>query len=36
MWGGPQEYIAYEFIFTFPAVSPISSLSNLDGFSDGW
>ena len=36
MWRGPQEYIAYEFVLTSPAVTNVSSLSNLDGFQDGW
>ena len=35
MWRGPQEYIAYEFVLTFPAVSRMSGSSNLDSFPDG-
>ena len=31
----PQEYVAYEFVPTFPAVSCISDSSNLDSFCDG-
>ena len=36
MYRGPLEYIAYELVPTFPAVSYISGLSNLDSFRDGW
>ena len=36
MWRGPQEYIAYEFVLTSPAVSHMSGLFNLDSFHDGW
>ena len=35
MCRGPQEYIAYEFILTSPAVSHMSDSSNLDSFRDG-
>ena len=35
VWRCPQEYIAYEFIFTFPAVSHMSGLFNFDSFRDG-
>ena len=33
---GPWEYITYEFILIYPAVSCMSGLSNLGGFRDGW
>ena len=36
MWWGSQEYVAYGFVFTSPAVSHMSSLSNFDSFRDGW
>ena len=36
MWRGPREYITYEFVLTFPAVSCMSGLSHLDSFRDGW
>ena len=36
MWRGSQEYITYEFILTFPAVSHMSGLSNFDSFHTGW
>ena len=36
MWWGPQEYIAYEFVLTSPAVFRMSGSSNLDSFRDGW
>ena len=36
MWRGLQEYIAYEFALTFPAVSRMSGSSNSDSFRDGW
>ena len=32
IWRGSLEYIAYEFVLTFPAVSHISRSSNLDSF----
>ena len=32
----PQEYIAYEFVLTSPAVSCMSGSSNEDSFRDGW
>ena len=35
MWGGPLENITYELIPASPAVSCMSSLSNLDSFRDG-
>ena len=35
MWKGPQEYIAYEFVLTSPAVSSVSGPSDLDSFRDG-
>ena len=35
MWRGPLEYIAYEFVFTSPAVSCMSGSSNLNSFLDG-
>ena len=35
LWRGPQEYVAYEFVFTSPAVSHMSGLFNLDSFCDG-
>ena len=35
VWRGPLEYIAYEFVLASPAMS-CKSLSNLDGFRDGW
>ena len=34
MWRDPREYIAYEFILTFPAVSRMSGSSHLDTFRD--
>ena len=34
MWGGPQEYVTYEFTSTSPAVSHMSG-SNSDNFRDG-
>ena len=36
MWRGPQEYVAYEFALTSPAVSGMSGSSNLDSFRDEW
>ena len=30
MWRGPQDYIAYKFVPTFPAMSRMSGSSNLD------
>ena len=36
MWKGSQEYIAYEFVLTSPAVSRMSGSSNVDNFRDGW
>ena len=36
MWKVPLENIAYEFVLTFPAVSRMSFLSNLNSFRDGW
>ena len=36
MWRGLLEYIAYEFVLTFPAVSSMSGSSNFDSFCDGW
>ena len=36
MCWGPQEYIIYEFVPTSPAVSRMSSSSNLHNFPDGW
>ena len=36
MWRGPKEYITYEFVPTFPAVSFMSGSSNLDSFRDRW
>ena len=36
VWRGPQEYIAYEFGLTSPAVSSMSSSYNLDSLWDGW
>ena len=36
MLRGPQEYITYELVPTFPAVSRMSGSSNLDSFRDGW
>ena len=35
MWEGLQEYIAYDFILTSPAVARMSGLSNLDVFMMG-
>ena len=32
MWRGPLEYITFEFVLTFPAVSRMSGSSNLDSF----
>ena len=32
MWRGPQDYITYELVPTFPAVSCMSSSSNFDSF----
>ena len=34
--GGPQKYIAYEFVLISPALSRMSGSSNLDSFCDGW
>ena len=34
MCGGPQEYITYEFVPAFPAVSCVSGSSNLNSFRD--
>ena len=36
MWWGSQQYVAYEFILTSPAVSHVSGSSNLNSFRDGW
>ena len=36
MWRGPQEYVAYEFVLTSPAVTCMSGSSNFDSFRDGW
>ena len=36
MWRGPQEYITYELVPTFPAVSHMSGSSNFDSFRGGW
>ena len=36
MWKDPRGYIAYEFVFTSPAVSRISGSSNSDSFRNGW
>ena len=36
MWRDPQEYVAYEFVPTSPAVYRISGSSILDSFYDGW
>ena len=36
MWRGPQEYHAYKFVLTFPAVFCMSGSSNLDSFRDGY
>ena len=36
MWRGPHEYITFELIPTSPAVSCMSSSSDLDSFHDGW
>ena len=36
MWWGSQEYVAYEFVLTSPAVSCMSGSSNLVSFHDGW
>ena len=33
---GPQEYTAYESVFTSPAVPHMFGSSNLDSFRDGW
>ena len=35
MCGGPQEYIAYELVLAYPAVSCVSGSSNLYSFRDG-
>ena len=35
MWRRTQEYVAYEFVFTSPEWSCMSSSSNLDSFCDG-
>ena len=35
MWRGPLEYVAYEFVPTFPAVSRMFRSSNLNSFRDG-
>ena len=35
IWRGPQEYVTYEFVPTSPAVSCMSSSSNLDSFRSG-
>ena len=35
MWGGPQEYVPYEFVPTSPVVSHMSASSNFDSFRDG-
>ena len=35
MWRGSQEYVAYEFVPTSPAVYRMSGLFNLDSFPDG-
>ena len=36
IWRSPPEYVTYEFVLTSPAVSRMSSSSNLDSFRDGW
>ena len=36
MWGGPLEYITYEFVPASPAVSCMCDSSNFDSFGDGW
>ena len=36
MWRGPLEYFSYQLVLTSPAVSRMSSLSNLDSFRGGW
>ena len=36
MWRSQQEYVAYELVFTSPAVSRMSGSSNLDSFLDVW
>ena len=36
IWGGPQEYVTYEFISTSPVVSRMFGSSKLDSFRDGW
>ena len=36
MWRGAQEYIAYEFVLTSPAVSRMSASSDSDSFHDWW
>ena len=36
VWRRPLEYIAYEFVLTFSAMSCMSGSSNLDVFLDGW
>ena len=36
MWRGPQEYIAYEFVLIYPAVSCKSGSSHLGSFHDRW
>ena len=33
---GPQEYVAYEFVLTSPAVSCMSGSPNFDSFREGW
>ena len=35
MWKGPHEYVTYEFVHTFLAVSHMTGSSNLDSFRDG-
>ena len=34
--GGPQEYITYELVLAFPAVSGMSGSSRLDSFRERW
>ena len=36
MWRGPQEYITYELVPTYPAMDRMSASSNFDSFRDGW
>ena len=36
MWRGPREYVTYEFVPTFLAVSCMSGSSNFESFRDGW